>query len=125
MGMKSKSAHFGSGAGGPSKRGGKFKFSVNLQFFAKMPKRRDQINHIMANRKGHLPNSKKNRKILERISKDSKNYIGKVHGNTVYSKIIKGNEYWVHVRRGVIQNGGSNGTNYRYHTSEGRKKNAK
>ena len=123
MGMKSKSGHFaGPGAGGPSKRQGQFPVRLDLQKFAKMPKQRAQIKHIMANRHGHLPNSSKNRKILEKISRDSKNYIGKKHGNTVYSKIINGNEYWVHVRSGIIQNGGSNGKKYRYHTNEGRKK---
>lgn len=122
MGMKSKSAHFGSSSGGPSKRNGGLRFKGNLQLFAKMPKERSQIKHIMADRKGHIPNSSKNRKILEKITRDSKNYIEKKHGNTVYSKIINGIEYWVHTRRGVIQNGGSNGKNYRYHNAEGRKK---
>ena len=123
MGMKSKSGHFGSSSGGPSKREGGLKYKANLQLFAKMPKGKAQLKHIMADRKGHLSDSKKNRKLLEKISRDNKNYIGKdANGNTIYSKIVKGNEYWVHVRRGVIQNGGSNKTNYRYHTIEGRKK---
>ena len=122
MGMKSKSNHFGGGSGGVSTRKGGLPFKLNAQLFGKMPKQRAQIKHIMADRQGHLPNSSKNRKTLEKISRDSKNYIEKKHGNTVYSKIINGNEYWVHVRRGIIQNGGSNGKNYRYHTSEGRKK---
>ena len=122
MGMKSKSAHFaGSGAGGLSTRTG-HRPNVNLQFFAKKPKQRAQIMHVMADRKGHLTNTNKHWKILEKVSRDSKNYIGKNHGNTVYSKIINGNEYWVYVRRGVIQDGGSNGIHYRYHTNEGRKK---
>ena len=122
MGMKSKSGHFGSGSGGASKRLGTHP-SVNLQFFAKMPKQRAQIKHIMASRAGHITNSRKNQKLLEKVSRDSRNYIGKSeYGNTIYSKIINGNEYWVHVRRGIIQNGGSNGHNYRHHDSEGRKK---
>ena len=126
MGMKSKSGHFGSGSGGPSKREGGLKYRVNLQLFAKMPKQRAQIKHIMAERQGHLKDSRKNRQLLEKISRDSKNYIGKdSNGNTIYSKIIHGNEYWVHVRRGIIQNGGSNGSNYRHHNSNGGKKNGK
>ena len=123
MGMKSKSNHFGNGAGGVSTRKGGLPFKLNAQLFGKMPKKRAQIKHIMADRAGHLPNSSKNRKMLEKISRDSKNYIGKsAVGNTIYSKIIKGNEYWVYVRSGVIRNGGSNGKNYRYHDAEGRKK---
>lgn len=121
MGMKASSNHFKGGAGGESKRNGNF--SLNMQLFAKMPKGRAQVMHIMAKRKGHLPNSKANQKLLIKISRDNKNYIGKdENGNTIYSKIIKGNEYWVHVRRGIIQNGGSNGRNYRHHDFEGRKK---
>ena len=126
MGMKSKSGHFGNDTGGPSIRQGGFPFKLNAQLFAKMPKQRAQVKHIMADRKGHLPNSRKNRKLLESISHDSKNYIGKdTNGNKIYSKIINGNEYWVHVRRGIIQNGGCNGLNFRHHTIEGRKKNGK
>ena len=59
-----------------------------------MPKQRAQIKHIMAERQGHL--------------KDS-------------SKIVKGNEIWVHTRNGTIQNGGSNGRNYKYHKMGGKK----
>ena len=120
MGMKSKSGHFGNGAGGPSKRIGKFK--LDLQQFAKMPKQKAQVKHIMANRPGHLKDSMRNRAILEKISKDSRNYkFTNIHGNKVYSKIVKGNEIWVYTRNGVIQNGGSNGKNYKYHKKGGNK----
>lgn len=107
MGMKSKSGHFGNGAGGPSKRNGNFK--LNIQQFAKMPKQKAQVKHIMAEREGHLPNTRKNRNILEKLSKESKHYKGgDGHGNKVFSKVIKGREYWVYVRSGIIQNGGVN-----------------
>lgn len=110
MGMKSKSGHFaGSIAGGPSNREGGLGFKLKIQLFAKMPKQRAQIKHIMADREGHVSNSSKNRKILERVSSDSRNYKGgDGHGNKIYSKIIKGKEYWVYVRSGIIQNGGAN-----------------
>ena len=122
MGMKSKSAHFGSDSGGPSKREGGLKYKLNLQTFAKMPKGRAQVMHIMAKRTGHLPNSIKNRQLLEKVSKDSRSYKGiDRHGNKVYSKIVKGNEIWVHTRNGIIQNGGSNGKNYKYHKIGGKK----
>ena len=116
MGMKSKSAHFGSGSGGPSKRIGGLNINVNLQYFAKMPKQRAQVKHIMGNRKGHLPDSRKNRRILERISSDSSNYKYKdKNGNKIYAKIIGGKEYWVYSRGGIIQNGGVNVGEFRYH----------
>ena len=109
MGMKSKSAHFGSGSGGPSKRQGGLIFKVDLQFFAKMPTKRAQIMHIMANRVGHLIDTPANRKILETISDDENNYIFTNHnGNRVYAKVINGDQYWVYSRNGIIQDGGVN-----------------
>ena len=126
MGMKSKSGHFGNTTGGPSIRQG-FHPRVNLQFFSKMPKRKDQINHIMADRKGHITNSKKNRQLLEKISSDNKNFIrSDPRGFKIYAKVINGNEYWVHVRRGVIQNGGMNlPGEFRYKSSNNSKKGGK
>lgn len=126
MGMKSKSAHFGSGAGGPSTRLGSHP-KVNLQFFAKMPKQRAQIKHIMANRKGHMPDTKKNRNKLEKISSNSSNYVrSDPRGFKVYSKVSNGKEYWVHVRRGIIQNGGINMPGeFKYHLNNGFKKGGK
>ncbi len=119
--MKSKSGHFGSKSGGISKREGGLRFKLHIQQFARMPKHKDQINHIMANRKGHLPNTFKNRLLLEKVSKGSKNYKGiDKHGNKVYSKIVKGNEIWVHTRNGIIQNGGTNGRDYKYHKKGGK-----
>ena len=109
MGMKSKSGHFGSGAGGPSIRNGGLSFKLNIQLFAaKMPKNKDQLNHIMANRPGHLMNSPKNIKHLLDLTDDEKNYVGELHGNKVYSKTIDGIQYWAYVRNGVVQDGGAN-----------------
>ena len=123
MGMKSKSTHFGSGAGGPSKRNGKMPFKLNLQSFAKMPKGRAQIMHIMADRMGHLADTPYNRKLWEEISSDSKNYRGKnAAGNKVYSKVINGKEYWVYARNGIIQNGGVNLNVFKFNKKGGKKK---
>ena len=107
MGMKARSPHFGSGAGGPSKRQGRL--TLDLQLFAKMPTKRAQIMHIMADRKGHLVDTPANRMILETISDDERNYVftNRV-GNRVYAKVVDGNEYWVYARDGIIQNGGVN-----------------
>ena len=110
MGMKSRSPHFsGNNAGGPSFRNGTFQFKVDLQAFAKMPTGRAQVMHIMADRKGHLIDTPANRKILESISDDEKNYLfTNNRGNRVYSKIINGTQYWVYTRNGIIQDGGAN-----------------
>lgn len=116
MGMKSNSSHFsgGSGAGGNSRRTGKLPLKLNLQLFAKMPKNDSQIKHIMAERKGHMPDSPKNRALLESVSDDERNYIGKdSHGNKRYAKIINGKQVWVSARNGIIQDGGVNETPYR------------
>lgn len=122
MGMKSKSAHFGSGSGGPSKREGGLRFKVNLQYFAKMPKQRAQVMHIMAKREGHMIDTPENRRILEKISDDKKNYIrSDPRGFNVYSKVINGKEYWVHERNGIIQNGGVNIKEFYYHKKGGKK----
>ena len=123
MGMKSKSAHFGSGSGGPSKREGGLRFKVNLQYFAKMPTKRAQIMHIMANRKGHLIDTPANRKILETISDDKKNFIkSDPRGFNIYSKVVNGKEYWVYERNGIIQNGGVNEGDFKKKKKGGKKK---
>lgn len=117
MGMKSKSGHFsGGGAGGPSKRRGGSKYKMSSKLAARMPKHKAQINHIMANRPGHLPNTKANRQILEKLSRDKRYYIKKdSNGNKIYSKVSNGKEYWVYVRNGIIQNGGANTDVFRFH----------
>lgn len=111
MGMKSKSNHFpsGSGAGGNFKRQGGFNFKLNLQLFAQMPSKEAQIKHIMSERKGHIIDTPENRSLLESVSSDEKNYVGKdSHGNTRYVKIVNGKQVWVSVRNGIIQDGGIN-----------------
>ena len=114
MGMKSKSAHFGSGAGGISKRTGSFPFKLNAQMFGEMPKQKSQIKHIMRESEGHLVDTPHNRKIIVDITNDKKNLLGlNKHGNEVYSKTINGVQYWAYVRDGIIQNGGANFTNHR------------
>lgn len=120
MGMKSKSAHFGNGVGGPSTRKGKFK--LNIQLFAKMPKGRAQIMHIMSDRPGHMIDTPENRKILENISDDKNNFIrSDPRGFNIYSKVVNGKEYWVYERNGVIQNGGVNYDNFKHHKKGGKR----
>ena len=110
MGMKISSAHFpiNGSAGGPSKRVG-YPFALNLQLFAKMPKKRSQIMHIMRNDDGHLSDSPRNRSVLVDLTSHPEYYVGiDKHGNSVYSRVDGGFQYWAYVRNDVIQNGGVN-----------------
>lgn len=57
-----------------------------------------------------------NRKILETISDDKNNFVrSDPRGFNIYSKVVNGKEYWVYERYGVIQNGGVNNYNFKYH----------
>ena len=116
MGMKSKSAHFldGKGSGGPSIRKGNLLYKLNIQLFAKMPKQRSQIMHIMRKSEGHLVDTPKNRKIIIDMTNDKTSYRGiSKHGNEVYSKTVNGAQYWAYVRNGIVQNAGVNYSNHR------------
>ena len=120
--MKRNSNHFhtNNGGGGPSNRTGKAPFKLDLQLFAKMPKQRAQIMHIMRSSEGHLIDTPQNRKILENLSDDKSSFKGMYHGNNVFSKVIDGKEYWVYERNGIIQNGGVNIDNFYYHKKGGK-----
>ena len=119
MGMKSKSAHFGSGSGGPSVRQG-LAFKLNTQLFASMPKGASQIKHIMAKREGHIEDSTCNRKMLEKVSSKKANFIKTdPRGFNIYSEIVGGKEYWVYERGGIIQDGGANlPGKFRFHNED-------
>lgn len=70
----------------------------------------------MANRAGHMIDTPENRKILETISDDKNNFVRfDPRGFNIYSKVVNGKEYWVYERYGVIQNGGVNNYNFKYH----------
>ena len=57
-----------------------------------------------------------NRKILETISDDKNNFVrSDPRGFNIYSKVVNGKEYWGYERYGVIQNGGVNNCNFKYH----------
>lgn len=110
MGLKHTSGHFPpNSAGGPSP-GPSSKYELGLQFFAaKMPKNDSQIKHIMRTDRGHLSDTPTNRKILVRVANNEKNFIGiDSHGNRRYAQTIRGVQYWVSTRNGIIQNGGKN-----------------
>ena len=110
MGLKAKSWHFGpNNAGGPSKRAGRLRFSLDLQFFAQFPKGKAQIKHIMADRRGHLPDTPANRKIITELVEDKNNFIGiGLFGKEAYLITRNGWQYWAYVKDGIIQDAGAN-----------------
>ncbi len=75
-----------------------------------LPKNDAQIKHIFGNRKGHLPETVDNKKLLESIANDKSAYKGTdKYGNEWYIKLdSKGRQIWVRVRKGVINEGGRN-----------------
>ena len=75
-----------------------------------MPPHRDQLMHIMKDRKGHLPDTAENRKLLIDLANDLSAYVGKdIHGNEWSSRILDdGSQLWVKYRKGEIQDGGLN-----------------
>lgn len=116
MGMKRNSNHFhtNNGGGGPSNRTGKAPFELDLQLFAKMPKQRAQIMHIMRSSEGHLVDTPQNRKLIVDMTNEKEAYLGiNIHGNEVYSKTVNGIQYWAYVRNDIIQDAGANYSKHR------------
>lgn len=74
------------------------------------PKNDSQIKHIFRNKKGHIPDTPKNRDLLQETCNDESNYLGTdKNGNRWYAQILPdGSQVWVTTRDGIIQNGGIN-----------------
>lgn len=118
MGLKKDSGFF------KNTNGEKKMIPMNIQLFAEFPKNKSQINHIMSDRNGHLPDTIDNRSLLVSVSMDKNNYLGKdEHGNEWYAKMINGKQVWVTVKNDVIQNGGVNDEPLKYIKNNGLKKN--
>lgn len=87
----------------------------------KFPDNKSQIKHIFRPRNGHLPDTPKNRKLLQDVSGNPKNFLGKdKYGNSWYAKNQSdGSQIWVQERNGIIQNGGSNHPPRTFHSQSG------
>ena len=75
-----------------------------------LPKNDAQIKHIFRKDKGHLCDTPKNRKTLQRIANDKTLLWGTdKHGKEWYIEPCKnGGQHWVTVKNGKIQDGGYN-----------------
>ena len=105
MGMKSNSNHF-KGTNG-ARRAPLIK--LNIQLFAKLPSNNSQLKHILRPEDGHLVDNSTNRKKLEKLTEDERNYLGTdAQGKKWYSKQTKQGQLWASVYNGVISNGGIN-----------------
>lgn len=71
------------------------------------PKR---VNHIFRNKKGHISDTPKNRKLLEKVANDPETTLGKDKFGNVWSAKIRsdGSQVWTQSRDGKIINGGIN-----------------
>ncbi len=76
----------------------------------RIPQDRSQQKHIFANRKGHLPDTPRNRQIVMELINDPKSMVGTdSRGNTWYASTGRdGSQLWASVRNGVLQNAGKN-----------------
>ncbi len=81
-----------------------------------------RTHHIFRKSEGHFPSdTPENRKLLEDLVNDKKNYHGPDrHGNSVYGKILEnGKQVWAYLRNGCIHNGGINETPLEYNPETG------
>lgn len=76
----------------------------------KIPQNSSQEKHIFRDKAGHLPDTPKNRALLERVASDQNNFLGKdQYGNNWYAENQSdGSQIWVESRNGKIIDGGSN-----------------
>ena len=98
-------AYPNNGAGGSRSGSGKNTDATNG-----LPEAPSQLGHIFGSRRGHLPDTPENRRLLVDISNNPSNNLGTNRfGNEVHvSTRPDGSQVWVETRGGVIQNGGVN-----------------
>ena len=105
MGLKSNSNHF-KGTNGARKAP---LMKINIQLFAKLPSNDAQLKHILRPADGHLADSSANRKRLEKLTEDEKNYLGTdAQGKKWYAKQTAKGQLWASVYNDVISDGGLN-----------------
>jgi filamentous hemagglutinin len=89
--------------------GGGFGGSSNLK--PKWPSNNAQLKHIFGDRKGHIPDTPANRKMIEETVMDRSNLVGQKQsgGSELFSEMLdNGRQVWAEVRNGIIQDAGVN-----------------
>jgi hypothetical protein len=78
----------------------------------RLPTAASQLEHIFANRAGHLLDTPANRKLLLDVADDAATTLGTDQFGNVWSArtLEDGRQAWTQVRNGVLQNGGVNTT---------------
>ena len=92
-----------------------------------LPTDRSQLDHIFDERKGHLPDTPRNRQRLMELANDESCRLGKdKYGNIWYARTEQdGSQTWVSVRNGIIQEGSSNKTPRPWNAETGLNRNPK
>ena len=77
---------------------------------ARFPEQRAQMMHMFRNAPGHIADTPANRQLLLNTANNARNFVDiDRFGSRVYTQMLaNGNQVWVYVRNGVIQDGGVN-----------------
>ena len=79
-------------------------------FGNKLPMNKAQQRHIFSDRKGHMPDTPRNRQLLIELINDPDCKVGSDANGTIwYAKLLPdGSQFWACVRNGTSQNAGRN-----------------
>lgn len=83
---------------------------VNSDCRQSLPSDESRLKHILTDKPGHLIDTPKNRKLLEKLANDRSKYVGKdKYGNSWNTEITDtGAQNWVRYQNGTINEGGQN-----------------
>lgn len=116
--------YISSGTGG---EGGDGIEKASEQSRHKIPDNPAIVKHIFQKKKGHLPDTPENRKLIEDVANDPNCYYGKdARGNDCYARTLPdGSQVWVIVRDGKIRDAGKNDEPHSWDPETGFSKNIK
>lgn len=78
----------------------------------RLPDNRSQLMHIFADRPGHIPDTPRNRQLIEALANDRSAFIGiDRYGKAWYARTnANGTQTWASTRDGIVRNCGMNET---------------